>query len=357
MAKNIISNTTSLSLKQAATLIAMSGQHVSYNLKGEPGIGKSSVLKLLAEMLGDKYDYIYVDSPLIDLPDFAMPYVENRTTHYAPSAMWRFHSPKPKVIMLDEVSKAPAVVKPMFTRLTLEHTIGEFALPEGSIVFLTGNLASDGVGDTMQAHINNRITTVQIGKPTAEEWIEWAINHNVNENVLAAVHAMPECLASYVDEPVNIKADERNLYIFNPKTNSGAFVSPRSLFKAGFICDKLEQFGRDLTLEALKGTVGAPFAEQMMAYLDVMQDLPTYDQIEKNPEKCPIPRGAGQLLLIFGSIGKVNKKNAEAYTRYFFRFDTDLRMLWARQFKTRLENVMGVKEFRETLVKDHWVFA
>jgi hypothetical protein len=31
--------------------------------------------------------------------------------------------------------------------------------------------------------------------------------------------------------------------------------------------------------------------------------------------------------------------------------------LWASQFKTRLEQVMSVKEFRDMLVADHWVFG
>jgi hypothetical protein len=180
--------------------------------------------------------------------------------------------------------------------------------------------------------------------------VNWAIDHKVNANVIAAVHAMPNVLQSYLEDP-------SNPYIFNPKKNTGAYASPRSLTKAGFICDQRNVFGNDLTVEALKGTVGVSFALQMMAYLDVADTLPTWEEILKNPSKTLIPKSpAAQLLLLFGSIGQVDKKNAEAFTKYFFRFETELRMLWARQFKNRLEHVMGVAEFRKTLVEDHWVF-
>jgi hypothetical protein len=203
----------------------------------------------------------------------------------------------------------------------------------------------------MQGHINNRVTKVNIGKPSVEAWVNWAIDNKVNESVIAAVHAMPNVLQSYLE-------DANNPYIFNPKKNTGAYASPRSLTKAGKICDQRTTFGNELTVEALKGTIGVAFALQMMAYLDVADTLPTWADIEKAPGKTIIPKSpAAQLLLLFGSIGQVNNKNAEAYTKYFFRFETELRMLWARQFKSRLEHVMGVAEFRRTLVEDHWVFA
>jgi hypothetical protein len=312
------------------------------------------MLKNLELMLGDKYQYVYADCPLMDLPDFAMPVVEGRTTHFAPSSLWGFEDPRPKIIMLDEVSKAPNVVKPMFTRLMLERCIGEFKLPEGSIVFATGNNASDGVGDTMQAHINNRVTTIDVEKPTNEEWIEWALQNGVNEMVIATVHQFPHVMQSYIDDPKG-----ENPYIFNPKKNVGAYASPRSLTKAGFICDNREQFGNDLTMEALRGTVGVSLAGDMLAYMSVADAVPSWEAIESSPKKTPIPESpAAQLLLLFGSISHVkDKESAKAYVEYFFRFDLELRMLWARQFKTRLEHVMNVKEFRETLVKDHWVFS
>lgn len=339
-------------LQQAATLIKATGATNTIFAQGEPGVGKSSILKMLEEQLGDAYQYIYADCPLMDLPDFAMPVVEGRTTHFAPSALWGFSDPRPKIIMLDEVSKAPNVVKPMFTRLMLERCIGEFHLPEGSLVFATGNNASDGVGDTMQGHINNRVSRVSVGKPTSDEWIEWGINNGVNEIVLAAVHAMPQVMQSYLDDEKG-----HNTYIFNPKRNTGAFASPRSLEKAGYICDQREVLGRELTLEALQGTVGMSFAGDMMAYMEVADSIPTWDAIKAKPDTVTVPDSpAAQLLLVFGSVAQVDKKTAEAFTKYFFRFPLEVRMLWARQFKTRLENVMGVKEFRETLVKDHWVF-
>jgi len=221
-------------------------------------------------------------------------------------------------------------------------------------LFATGNNATDGVGDTMQGHINNRVSTLSIQKPTAEEWISWGTDNGVNPIVLAAVHQFPHVMQSYLD----LAKGETNPYIFDPKTNNGAFASPRSLQKAGFICDNRTTFGPELTLEALEGTVGVSFARDMSAYMDVADKVPSWDEIEKSPAKTAVPTSpAAQLLLLFGSIPRVTKENAKAYTEYFFRFETELRMLWARQFQSRIAVVMGVDQFRKTLCDDHWIFG
>ena len=67
------------------------------------------------------------------------------------------------------------------------------------------------------------------------EWIEWALENHVDERIITAVHQFPHVMQSYIDDP---KGD--NPYIFNPKRNTGACAAPRSLQKAGFICDKGE---------------------------------------------------------------------------------------------------------------------
>ena len=342
-------------LNQAARLIATSGANVHYHLEGEPGVGKTSILPMIEKYMGAdaaKYHFIYVDCPTKDIPDIALPRVDEDTMRYALSELWGFEDPRPKIIMLDEFSKVPNILKPIMTRLILEKVVGDRALPEGSMTFSTGNMAGNGVGDTMQGHFNNRVTNLQIGKPSSEEWIEWALENHVNEMIITAVHQFPHVMQSYIDDS---KGD--NPYIFNPKRNTGAFASPRSLYKAGFICDNRAQYGFELTHEALQGTVGKSFAGDVIALATIADTLPTWDAIKSNPAKTKVPTSpAAQLLLVFGSVNQVDAKTAKAFVEYFFRFDLEVRMLWARQFRNRLEPVLGVKQFKEVLLNDHWVF-
>ena len=347
------------SINQVAQLIQTVGTTNSIFVEGEMGIGKSSLLSLMRETYDDAFDYVYADCPLMDLPDFALPYVENGTTRYAPSELWALASSKPKIIMLDEVSKAAPVLKPLFTRLLLERTIGGFPLPKGSIVFATGNLSTDGVGDTMQGHINNRIGRIRMDKPSAENWIFWAEANGVDPMVCATVHQLSHCLASYTD-PDELNSKSPNPYIYNPKRNNTAFVSPRSLAKAGSIVAKRKELGDELTMLALIGTVGEAFARDMDAYMGVADSLPSWESIEEQPMKAKLLDGpkdsCAQLLLVFSSIRRINKTNAEAYTQYFTRYDENISSIWMRQFKHKLDLVMHVKQFKDALIKNHWIF-
>lgn len=343
-------------IKQIAKLIALTGTTNTVFVQGEPGIGKSSILKALEARLGDKYQYIYIDCPLMDLPKIGLPYVKDGVTHDAPGAIWGLGDKRPKIIMLDEVSKAANAYKPMFTRLMLERSVGDKPLPHGSIVFATGNNASDGVGDTMQGHINNRITHVPMTKPSAEEWIEWAHENAVNEIIVSGVHQFPHVMMSYMDD-----TNGDNPYIFNPKKNRGAFASPRSLYKAGHICDQRTELGMDLTLSALEGTVGVSFARDLVAYMSVADSVPKWGDIEKKPDTLDMPDSpAAQLLLVFGSVQRLNKDTAESLSKYFMRFPLELRMLWLRQFRNmpeKLAALIRIPAVAKILTEEHWVFG
>jgi len=140
----------SVSLREFAQGIGVVGKDVTIIGQGEPGIGKSSMLKVLAQTYPD-YEIAYVDCTLLDLGDFALPYTEThgdmKVTRFAPNARFKMHYDKPVIVMLDEIGKAMKAVKNVLLTLMLEHRIGDNYLPEGSMVFGTTNLLSDGVGD------------------------------------------------------------------------------------------------------------------------------------------------------------------------------------------------------------------
>jgi len=90
------------------------------------------------------------------------------------------------------------------------------SLHDKNVVFMTGNLSTDGVGDNLKAHSRNRIVPVTISKPTAEEWIEWGIGKGIEPEVLAWVNQYPHAMASYTDA-----AQGDNPYIYNPRQDHG----------------------------------------------------------------------------------------------------------------------------------------
>jgi cellulose biosynthesis protein BcsQ len=61
---NTVNNVT---IDELRKLIPTIGKELTPVIQSEPGCGKTSILKMLEEDLGDKYDYIYVDCPVKDM--------------------------------------------------------------------------------------------------------------------------------------------------------------------------------------------------------------------------------------------------------------------------------------------------
>ena len=311
-----------VSLKQAAELILATPQN-RYLLEGEPGIGKSSLLGFLTEKLSSTHLPAYLDVPNMDLGDIAMPVVchETKTTKYYPNSRFRLSEGKPTITMLDEFTKGAEPVKNMLHPLLEIHNprLGDVPVDPASIVFLTGNLSRDGVGDSMKAHTRNRIIPLTVRKPSAEEWLMWAAENDIDGTVMAFVHQYPHVMASYLDE-----GQENNLYIYNPKHPQTAFVSPRSLERLSNIVRVRDQFDTESLIAASAGAVGEAAARDFQAFVDYQDQLPTWDSIIKSPDSAPVPDSAGACAtMVYGALEKVEKDTLEKFMDYLKRFEAE----------------------------------
>jgi energy-coupling factor transporter ATP-binding protein EcfA2 len=326
---------STVTLAQAAQLIKANPK-VRFLVRGEPGIGKSTMLSAIAKAL-PTHSPAYIDVPNMDLGDIAMPVVdhETRTTRYYPNARFRLHEGKPVIIMLDEFSKGLDPIKNMLHPL-LEVTaprLGDLFIDEGveeekdqSIIFMTGNLATDGVGDMLKAHTRNRIVEITVKKPDSDQWLEWAVNNDIDPSVMAWVQQFPQAMASYTD------GDTDNPYIYNPRSVQTAYVSPRSLAIASSIVKTRNIVGADSTIAALKGCIGEAAARDMQAFVDYQDQLPTWDAIQKDPDTTAVPTSAGACaVLVFGAISKVDRQSINPFMKYLERFEPEWQACFAIQ--------------------------
>jgi hypothetical protein len=306
----------SVNLKQASTLIRNVGTTNTILLRGQPGVGKSSILGTLGKELPD-YQMCYIDCANLDLGDLAMPVIdrENMTTSYAPNVRFGIgrNQTRPVALMLDELGKASRPVLNMLLPTILEHRVGDVPLPTGSIVFATTNLDTDGVGDNIPAHAYNRMTVINLANPSSDQWIEWASDNEITPEVMAFAKQYPQVFECYAD----LDSKAKNPYIFNPLTgNVKAYCSPRSLEKASNII-KIRNVLGDATLPALAGTVGEAAARDMDALINLSDQLPLFETITKEPMKAKVPTSAGALfILAFMLASRVDAKTIDAVMDY-----------------------------------------
>jgi hypothetical protein len=354
----------SVTLRDFAHGIGTIGQSVTIIGQGEPGIGKSAMLKVLEKQFPD-YETAYIDCTLLDLGDFALPYTEvvdnklsgvNKVTKFAPNARFKMHEGKPVIVMLDEIGKAMKAVKNVLLTLMLEHRIGDHYLPDGSIVFGTTNLLTDGVGDMLEAHARNRVAFVTVRKPNADEWIEWAISNDVSPEVIAWVKQFPHALESYTDP-----AQRENPYIFNPtRAGSGAVVTPRSLEKASHIAKQRAELGDALTISLLTGTIGESAARDMQAFFTVVDKLPSWESVINDPKGAKMPDDTiAKCIMVFSAISRVEKDTLSKWMTYVQRMDMEWQALFATSvMKSPTKQAFWVlkTESKDWALANQWLF-
>lgn len=343
---------SALSFNETVGLISECPE-IRVHVEGEPGIGKSSMLNAISKRTGIA-SFAYIDTPSLDIGDAAMPVLKHdtKTTGFYPNERFKLHTGEPVIIMLDEFSKGPQPVQNMLHPL-LEETnprFGDIPLPAGSIVFTTGNLTTDGVGDGRKAHTIGRQSKVRMRKPTSEEWIHnYAIDAGIEGSIIAWVDRTPQCMASYTDE-----GQEDNFYIFNPRRVGNAYVSPRSLSRATHIVRKRHIIGANAMTAALIGTIGEQGARDLGAFIEYQNELAPWADIIANPKSARVPDSAGaSAVLIFGAVQRVAADTIDAFMQYLDRFDTNWQATFCLALAKSDKQKVG---FRNAAYRD-WVAA
>lgn len=317
--------TTSVSLTQAAHLVKTCGTNNTFIFQGEPGIGKSAMLKMLGDQLNMPTRYF--DCTLLDLGDLQMPKMDDDCVSFVPNKM--FMADEPTIYMLDEIGKAQRAVINGLLPVLYEHRIGEYHLPDGSIVFGTTNLATDGVGDMLQAHAKNRVSFLTIRKPTADEWIEWGVDNDIDPTLMAWVHEYPHCMESYTSYPAGEKVD--NPYIFVPTQQKGAFVSGRSLAHSSNILKQRHNLDDDTLITALAGTAGESFARDLQAYLSISDDVTPFAVCVDKPDTAPVPTNPiGAVIMSLGAVMRVDNSNINNWMKYMCRLPRETQFMFAQ---------------------------
>jgi hypothetical protein len=317
-----INFTLAVSLDEAKTAIKTVGDKITPIIVSEPGVGKSSILKMLeSEMDNNEYDFIYVDCPVKDMMDVAasIPDHNTKTLEYYVSSLFQLGNGKKKVIMLDEFMKAPKLLQIIFTRLILERTVGDVPLPEGSIVFATSNNASDGVGDSMLAHVGNRVTVLKMRKPSADDWNLWATAQGVARPIRAWAAMNPRAFYSYTDG-----GQEDNPYIFKPSSTAQQFVSPRSLAKASPVVEAKDTLGENLMMAMLAGTIGEAAAKSMAAFIALENKVVRFETVIKSPTTVTVPEDvSAQVMMLFEAVDCIeNQDELSKYMQFVNRMSS-----------------------------------
>lgn len=355
-----INTTPVVSLDEAYELI-VSCPNVTFLLSGPPGIGKTYMRNRMMQDARLMHTHAFppvVDVPNLDIGEAAMPVVdrEKMVTNYAPNSRFMLTCGKPVVLFLDEITKGATPVKNMLNPLMERHArrMGDITLQPGSIVVGTGNLGTDGLGDTLQAHTRNRIVVLVVRPPTAEEWrLNFAIPKGLNGAVIRWVEENPQCLDFYYTTSV-----EGNPYPYNPRVPQTAFVSGRSLETAADVVDQYVRTGTispNALVASLSGAVGESAARDMEAHIAFQMELPKLDVIVANPDSAPVPTDPGACaVLIYSMVSRIDTRNISPVVRYISRLSREWQaaFVFAASKSPKQHVLYGCEDIKQWLLRN-----
>ena len=367
-----------LSFTQVVNLIANVGDKRTVIVEGENGIGKTALfhaLKALPKFSNhiavDPIDCTQLSDGSVWMPDLDREHgvsreLPNERFGLSKDNQRGINGAKPIMVMLDEIAKAPQFIKNVLAPIIYERRVGNYHFVDGSVVFCATNLSTEGLGDSIQAHLRNRLVFLTMRKPTQPEWFSWGVENDIDPVVLACTNENPQWFDSFLDYQDGGKyagrdQSKENDVIFNPLLSQQAYITPRSLHSASDIVKEREFLDTDTLQGLLEGTIGRAGAEIMGAYIRFGDETPPFSKIVSSPSTCPIPSNpVAQIITVLKCVTQTNtREEAEACTEYVMRNRRELQSMFANNIanSTRAATFVTVKPFQQLMQDNKIYFA
>ena len=234
---------------------------------GPPGIGKSSLVELFAASV-DLECISLLGSQLAPEDIIGVPQIVNGKSRFCPPT--NIAREEPYCLFLDELNACSHEVQKAFYSLIHDRRIGEYHLPQGSIVIGAGNRAQDSaIVKPMSSALINRMIHVQLNA-SVKDWLAWAYENKIHTWVTEYIEQRPD-----------------HLWVQPPKTEE-PFSSPRSWH---MLSDALIEFGEDVSEEMIEATafgcLSSAHAQQFKAFLKQIRSQYTLAAIIKGDLTWP----------------------------------------------------------------------
>jgi hypothetical protein len=234
---------------------------------GPPGIGKSSLVESFAHSVGLPCVSL-LGSQLAPEDLIGVPQIIDGKSRFCPPTL--IARDGPFCLFLDELNACSQEVQKAFYSLIHDRRIGEYYLPEGTVVIGAGNRTEDAaIVKPMSSALINRLVHVQL-RADAGNWLNWAAN--------AGIHPM-------VYDYVGLRSDQ--LWSKPPK-HEEPFSTPRSWH---MLSDGLRAYGDHLTEKVVEmlasGLLTPAHAKQFTAFFRLQQRAFDLSAILKGEAKWP----------------------------------------------------------------------
>lgn len=280
-------------MKSLSTLISIQQPTMVW---GGVGVGKSEMIHSVGKSLG--YQVRDVRVALLDPVDLrGVPSVEGGVTKWNPPIFLPTEDEPKTLLFLDELPHGSPSVQNALFQLVKDRQLGEYKLPESTVIVGAGNRIQDRAGaNRVNTALGDRFIHLNLDVD-ADEWVDWAKESGrVIPEVIAYIRYRPE-----------------NLFVFDVKAQVQA--TPRSWEYASKIMATSPD--SDIEQELLAGTVGEGVSAELIGFLRTCRSLPSVDQIINNPESIDLENDPAVMYAVCSIIArKMDKKNISKFMKF-----------------------------------------
>ena len=161
---------------------------------GAPGLGKSTVIRKVAEEFGIGFiDVRLAQREPVDVRGLPVPDRERKCVDWLISGEWPREGKG--ILLFDELTAADRSLQVAAYELILDRRLGDlYKLPDSWYICAAGNRVDDSaVATTMSSALANRFMHVEL-TADVEAWSKWAVQHNIHPAVTGFLRFRPECL-------------------------------------------------------------------------------------------------------------------------------------------------------------------
>jgi hypothetical protein len=329
--------------KALKTLIAA---HQPVMIHGSPGIGKSEVVRQVADELGRQMiDLRLSQLDPVDLRGVPAVDIKKHETSWNPPDFLPREGTG--ILLLDEINSAAQATQAAAYQLVLDRRLGDYVVPDGWDIIAAGNRASDrAIVNQMSTALKNRFAHINYDVNN-DDWCEWAIKSNIAVEILGFIRFRPMLLNEF-EANGNSKDEKARLQRLK---DAQAFATPRSWY---FLHRALAQKpDPEIEYELYSGIVGEAAAAEFMGYLKYYRDLPNLDHILMDPTKAKVPTEMATLYaLSTGLATKATQDNMERVVKYTLRMPAEFQVLLMKDALMRDSSLTNCSAFNQWAVKN-----
>jgi hypothetical protein len=309
-------------------------------ISGAPGQGKSQIAIQAAKEYGADIRMMHGVSMLpTDTRGLGTIAIDRSHAVWLPygDMLAMIEATSPTVILIDDIGQAPQSVQASLMQLLEARRINDWKISDHVRYILTTNRREDKAGvQSVIEPLKNRCIVLEL-ENTIDAWVQWALDANIPAPIISFYQFRPELLNKFTPS-----SDVTNSPTARQAANCG------KIYQLADPQDRLALFA---------GAIGKPAAIEMIAYIQMINDLPNIQAIIIDPMGAPVSSNpAICYATIAGLVAKTTTGNYQAIMQYIARLSLEYQALYIRLVTRDVPGVKQTREYIQWTSANQWLY-